>query len=105
MRHDFVEAVVGSFNRSLQPLFRGFTLELQYRDALPQIERKAHHSNRQCKRRNYVTDGHTLAELKCVSERLYFGACLATKLRLFLFRLPTGFAERSINVGVCPLFT
>ncbi len=80
MVHNFVEAVVGSLNRSFQPLFHGFALELQYRDALPQIERKAHHSNRQCKRRNYVTDGHTFAELKCVSERLNFGACLATGL-------------------------
>ena len=35
----------------------------------------------------------------CVSERLIFEAYLATKLRLFLFRLPAGFAERSINVG------
>ena len=46
-----------------------------------------------------MTDGHTFAELKCVSERLIFEAYLATKLRLFLFRLPAGFAERSINVG------
>jgi hypothetical protein len=63
------------------------------------LARKAHHSSRQCKRRNYVTDGHTFAELKCVSERLIFGECFATKLRLFLFRLPASLAERSINVG------
>ncbi len=99
MGHDFVETVVNSFNRSLQPLFRGFALELQYRDALPQIERETQHSSRQCNCRNYVADGHTFAELKCVSERLYFGVCFATKLRLFLFWLLTDFAERSINVG------
>ena len=99
MVHDFIELAVSSFNRSFQPLLHGFTLELQYRDALPQVERKAHHSSRQCKRRNYVTDGHTFAELKCVSERLIFGECFATKLRLFLFRLPASLAERSINVG------
>ena len=93
MVHDFIELAVGSFNHSLQPLLYGFTLELQYRDALPQVERKAHHSSRQCKRRNYVTDGHTFAELKCVSERLYFGACFATKLfrRVFL-RFPAVFS-------------
>ena len=70
MRHDFVEAVVGSFNRSFQPLFYGFALEL-----------------------------------KCVSEQLNFGVCLATKLRLFLFRLPTGLAERSISLGDGSFFT
>ena len=46
-----------------------------------------------------MTDGHTFAELKCVFERLIFGECFATKLRLFLFRLPASLAERSINGG------
>ena len=38
---------------------------------------------------------------RCVSERLNFEACLATKLRLFLLRFPAGLAERSIDKGFC----
>ena len=99
MIHNFIELAIGSFNHSFQPLFRGFTLELKDGNRFAKVERKAHHSSRQCNGCNYVTDGHTFAELKCVSERLNFGECFATKLRLFLFRLPAGLAERSINVG------
>ena len=88
MVHDFIELAVSSFNHSLQPFFRGFTPELKAGNSLAKVERKAHHSSRQCNGCNYVTDGHTFAELKCVSERLYFGACFATKLFRRFLRFP-----------------